>query len=224
MLMPGDFLGLADEIGMSDRLGDWVMRTACAQLAAWDRAGLPPIAMSVNVAPAQFSGPGFVDSVSRVLAASDLDPRRLELEILEQTAVDRSQLTVQALARLREIGVQIALDDFGTGYSSLVYLTQLPANILKLDRAFIRTLATDVRQAAMVGAIISLGKRLDMAIVAEGVEDDAQRVLLGELGCDLMQGYLFSRPLPPKEFAALLLREEAGSDGGWHKASVAGQA
>lgn len=224
LVMPGDFIHLVDEIGMSARLGDWVMRTACRQLVDWDHAGFPPIAMSVNVSPAQFNEAGFVGSVSHVLAASGLPPRRLELEILEQTAVDTSALTGKVLAQLRDLGVQIALDDFGTGYSSLVYLTQLPATILKLDRGFIRTLATDARQAAMVGAIISLGQRLGMQIVAEGVEDEAQRTLLGELGCDLMQGYLFSRPVAPQEFAALLERERAGLGEIGGTMSVAGQA
>lgn len=211
LVLPGEFIELVEEIGISPQLGDWVLQTACAQLAAWDRSGLAPLGISVNVFPSQFLDPGFSESVASALAQSGLDASRLELEILEQTALDASTATLDTLLGFRKRGIDIALDDFGTGYSSLVYLTRIPANVLKLDRAFIRSMAEDARQAAIVGGIIALGHRLGMRIVAEGVEEDAQRRLLADLDCDLIQGYLYSRPLPPEEFVQLLDRRVAVS-------------
>jgi len=201
MVPPGLFIGLVEEIGLSEALGEWVLRTACAQLAGWDRAGLPPIDLSVNVSPSQLMAADFVARVFEIIAASGLEPQRIELEILEESAVDGSDETRKKLLQLQTGGVKIALDDFGTGYSSLVYLTRIPASILKLDRGFISGLATDTRQAAIMAGIISLAKNLGMQIVAEGVEEEAQRIILEALDCDLIQGYLFSRPLPAADFA-----------------------
>lgn len=209
VVLPGEFIDLVEEIGISPQVGDWVLRTACAQLAAWDRSGLPPLGISVNVFASQFLDPDFGESVADALRQHGLDASRLELEILEQTALDASTATFDMLLSLRQRGIDIALDDFGTGYSSLVYLTRIPANVLKLDRAFVRPLPDDERQVAIVGGIIALGHRLGMRIIAEGVEDEAQRRLLADLGCDLIQGYLYSRPVPPQEFVRLLRREVA---------------
>ncbi len=203
MVPPGLFIWLVDEVGLSQSLGEWVLRTACAQLIAWDRVGLPPIDISVNVSPSQLLESHFVESVFGIIAASGLPPQRIELEILEESAVDATTETRNKLQQLHAGGIKIALDDFGTGYSSLVYLTRIPANVLKLDRGFIRDLANDPRQASIVSGIINLARSLGMQIVAEGVEEEAQRATLEALDCDLIQGYLFSRPLPATEFAEL---------------------
>jgi predicted signal transduction protein with EAL and GGDEF domain len=203
MVPPGLFIWLLDEIGLSQAVGEWVLRTACAQLVAWDREGLPPIDISVNVSPSQLLENHFVESVFEIIALSGLSPHRIELEILEESAVDATSETRNKLQQLQSGGVKIALDDFGTGYSSLVYLTRIPANILKLDRGFIRDLATDPRQASIVSGIINLARSLGMQIIAEGVEEETQRAILEALDCDLIQGYLFSRPLPAREFAEL---------------------
>ena len=204
LLPPGLFIGMIDEIGLSHQLGEWVLRTACAQLAAWDRLGLPAITLSVNVLPSELLQSDYVDRVLEIITSSGLKPERIELEILEETAVDSSEETKAKLFQLSTQGVKIALDDFGTGYSSLIYLTRIPANILKLDRGFICELATSPRQLSIVAGIITLARHLDMKTVAEGVETGAQRDILEVLECDLIQGYLYSPPLPAKDFSQLL--------------------
>jgi EAL domain-containing protein (putative c-di-GMP-specific phosphodiesterase class I) len=172
-------------------------------MVEWDRQGLPTIPVSVNLAPLSFEDGNLIAKIEDILNRNNLDPGRLELEILEATAANESGEIRATLLRLRAMGISIALDDFGTGYSSLVYLTQLPANVLKLDRAFIHNLATDPRQLSIVERIIALAHVLDFQVVAEGVEEERQKTLLSILGCDLIQGYLISRPVPPSEFAVL---------------------
>jgi len=201
---PGQFVSLLDEIGLGNWLGEWVMEHACAQMVEWDRQGLATIPVSVNLSPLNFQEGNLIAKIEDILNRHSLDPRRLELEILEATAANESPEIYATLLGLRAMGISIALDDFGTGYSSLVYLTQLPANVLKLDRAFIRNLATDPRQQSIVERIIALARALDFQVVAEGVEEEHQRTLLSIMGCDLIQGYLISRPVAAREFAALL--------------------
>jgi diguanylate cyclase (GGDEF)-like protein len=204
LVPPIQFVPLLDQIGLGTWLGEWVLDRACAQMAEWDRRGLAPIPVSVNIAPSHIQEGQLIDRIERALGKHGLDPSRLELEIIETTAANESPEIHATLTRLRAMGVNIALDDFGTGYSSLVYLTQLPANVLKLDRAFIRNLATDPRQQAIVESIIKLAQALDYQIVAEGVEEEQQLNLLTAMGCDLIQGYLISRPVPPDDFAELV--------------------
>jgi diguanylate cyclase (GGDEF)-like protein len=204
LVPPGQFVSLLDEIGLGNWLGEWVMEHACAQMVEWDRQGLAAIPVSVNLSPLNFQEGNLIAKIEDILNRHSLDPRRLELEILEATAANESPEIYATLLGLRAMGISIALDDFGTGYSSLVYLTQLPANVLKLDRAFIRNLATDPRQQSIVERIIALARALDFQVVAEGVEEEHQRTLLSIMGCDLIQGYLISRPVAAREFAALL--------------------
>jgi diguanylate cyclase (GGDEF)-like protein len=204
IVSPGRFIPIIDEIGLGARLGAWVIDAACAQMAAWDVQGHAPFPVSVNVSPAQFHSGEIITQVRQGLAKHGLDARRLELEILESMAVGDSANANATLGELRGIGVSIALDDFGTGYSSLVYLTQLPANVLKIDRGFIVNLLPDGRQQAIVERIISLAKVLHYTVVAEGVEDRGQATLLAAMGCDVFQGNLFSKPVRAEEFAALL--------------------
>lgn len=205
---PDQFVPLLGELGLDDWLSDWVLETACAQMAEWDRMGLPAISVSVNMSPSIFQQEHLIPKVRELFVQHGLEPWRLELEILETTAVSASEQVRSVLVGLREMAVSIALDDFGTGYSSLVYLTQLPANILKLDRAFILDLVGNTRQQAIVERIIALAKALDFLVVAEGVEDEAQRDLLIGMGCNLIQGYLISPPLPAESFV-YHLREHA---------------
>jgi len=204
MVPPGLFVPLLEEMGLSLWLDEWVLEQACAQMSQWDHEGVHPIPVSVNLSPANFHDEGIIEKVQEALHRNGLQPERLELEILEATAVRQSEEIFSIMARLRAMNINIALDDFGTGYSSLVYLTQLPANVLKLDRAFIRGLATDQRQQAIVGGIVALARVLDYTVVAEGVEEKIQRDLLADMGCDLIQGYLFSPAIPADEFARLL--------------------
>jgi diguanylate cyclase (GGDEF)-like protein len=204
LVPPGKFVNLMDEIGLATALGVWVLHTACAQLAAWDLMGLPSITVSINISPTQFEQTDIVAVVVNALAQHGLAHHRLELEILEGTAVEASIQTRNKLLGLQEQGVQMALDDFGTGYSSLVYLTRIPAKVLKLDQEFIRRLATDPRQAAIVASIILLAQGLGMQVVAEGVEEQAQLQILKDMDCDLFQGYLFSRPVPAAAFMEML--------------------
>ncbi|MDP1734392.1 MAG: EAL domain-containing protein [Sulfuritalea sp.] len=204
LVPPMQFIHVIDEIGLQGRLGEWVLDTACAQVVAWDRMGYQSLSISVNVSPAQFHNGEIMVHVREALLRHGLDSRHLELEVLESMAVHDFAGTNSILAELREMGVGIALDDFGTGYSSLVYLTQLPANVLKIDRGFIIALLSGRRQQAIVEGIISLAKALDYVVVAEGVEEQAQVTMLAAMGCDLFQGYLFSRPLSAKDFVAFL--------------------
>jgi EAL domain-containing protein (putative c-di-GMP-specific phosphodiesterase class I) len=194
---------MIEDIGLGNRVGQWVVDTACAQLKAWDAQGLPPLSVAVNVSPAQFHSADIVAQVHLALTQNALSAARLELEILESMAVGEGSIN-DTLNTLRGLGINIALDDFGTGYSSLVYLTQLPANVLKIDRGFITDLIEDARKQAIVERIISLAKVLDYKVVAEGVEEAAQAHMLTAMGCDLFQGYYFSKPLKPDDFRAFV--------------------
>ncbi len=195
---------MIDDIGLGNQLGQWVIETACAQMKAWDAAGMPPLTVSVNVSPAQFRSDTIIPQVRAALEDNALPADRLELEILESMAIGQSGGINDTLTELRQTGVGIALDDFGTGYSSLVYLTQLPANVLKIDRGFIIDLLDDPRKQAIVERIISLAQVLNYTVVAEGVEEEAQARMLGAMGCDLFQGYYFSKPLKPDDFQSFV--------------------
>ena len=201
MVLPGVFVNLLDEMGLSIWLGEWVLDQACAQMHAWDLQGFPPFPVSINFSPIQFDRTPVFDRVQDALAKYTLEPSRLEMEILESMAAGESQNAHLNLIRLRALGVSIALDDFGTGYSSLVNLTQVPADIVKLDRVFIHSVCTDPRQRQIVELIISMVKVMNLRVVAEGVEKEEQRQLLPTLGCDVLQGYLVGHPVSPEAFA-----------------------
>lgn len=204
LVSPGHFLPLLNEMGLGDWLGEWVLNTACVQAMAWQSRGLPPILMSVNVSPANFKNGSIVQLVRDALARSGLRPEHLELEILEETAITSFAEVHAILTQLREMKVHIALDDFGTGYTSLVYLSQIPANILKIDRAFISNLLSNPRQKTLLLHIIGMAKVLDYTVVAEGVEELSQLEMLRDMNCDIIQGYLFSKPLAADAFALCL--------------------
>ncbi len=196
MVMPGDFIAVAEETGLIVPIGDWVLRRACETVRRWDDAGLPPATLSVNVSARQLRGEGFVANVRAYTRELGIDPRRLEVEITESTLVGATESMIGALAALRELGVRIAIDDFGTGYSCLGYLRTLPVDTLKVDRVFVAQIAERESERALTAAIVAMGQALGLRVVAEGVETTGQAYLLSSWGCDELQGYLISRPLP----------------------------
>ena len=200
---PGRFIPVAEESGFIVAIGDWVLRQAVAQAARWHDAGMP-MRMSVNVSALQFRQPGFVDGVASTLRAAGLPGRLLELELTESILIQDVEGTLSRLHALAEIGVLLAIDDFGTGYSSLGYLKRLPIGRLKIDRSFVMDLPGDTSDASIVNAIINLGRALDIQVIAEGVETEAQRQFLRQAGCHEFQGYLFAPALDVKSFEALL--------------------
>jgi len=204
LVAPGRFIPLAVESGLIVSIGEWVLRTACAQSRRWQEAGLPPLRMAVNLSSRQFWQEGLSESIAKILAESAIDPALLELEITESDLMEDAAHTITALHALKEMGVALAIDDFGTGYSSLAYLKRFPVDTLKIDRAFVRDLPGDPDDAAIAMAIAALGRALDLDVLAEGVEHEEQVTYLRELGCAFGQGYLFSRPLPAPEITVLL--------------------
>lgn len=210
IVSPGKFIPIAEENGLIVPIGEWVLRTACAQTCAWQAAGLPSIGMAVNLSARQLREPKLLDMVERVLQETQLDPRYLELEITETTVMKNVERTCTILQELRRMGVSTAMDDFGTGYSSLGYLKKFPFHTLKIDQSFVRDLNTDPNDKAIVAAIVAMGKVLNLQLVAEGVETQAQKHSLLSLDCEVMQGYLFSRPLPAQAATDLLMSQARG--------------
>ncbi len=196
LLAPQQFIGLAEESGLIVELGLWILREACREVAGWaPPPGGEPLALSVNLSAQQLAEPRLGESLRRILAETGLEPRRLCLEIKESMLLDDVEAAVQALGRLRDLGVGFALDDFGTGYSSLSYLRRFPVDSVKIDRSFVAGLGSDAASDAIVAAVVNVSRALGLSIVAEGVETDDQLVALRALGCDLAQGYLWSEPL-----------------------------
>jgi diguanylate cyclase (GGDEF)-like protein len=210
LLFPGHFIPVAEQSGLVVAMGELVLHAACEQNREWQRQGLPPMKVAVNVSARQFRQ-GIVDTAAAVLRNTGLDPAWLELELTESAAIESFETTIAALAELRCIGVGCALDDFGTGYCGLKYLSQLPISALKIDKSFVQ--AMSVRDASIVTAIISLGHGLGLRVVAEGVETTKQLDGLVAQGCDDVQGFLFSKPVPPAEFARLIAAQSARLDG-----------
>jgi EAL domain-containing protein (putative c-di-GMP-specific phosphodiesterase class I) len=204
---PAEFIPIAEKTGLIQPLGRWVIDQTCSQIRAWREAGLsiPPVA--VNVSSLQLAGPGFVDTVTDSLRRHDLMPRDLEIEITERTLLENDESTFVALRDLRAIGVSIALDDFGTGYSALACLNRFDIDVLKIDRSLLEDLDEDQRAVGVVFSVIVLAHALSMKVVAEGVEREECAAILGELGCDEVQGFLYSKPLPPSELCTFLRSE-----------------
>jgi diguanylate cyclase (GGDEF)-like protein/PAS domain S-box-containing protein len=207
MIMPDRFISIAEETGLINQVGDWVLGEACRQAQRWIDAGIPLAVMAVNVSPVQFRQHGFVDAVAGALAASGLEAGVLELEVTEGTVMHDADATLGTLSALDRMGVALSVDDFGTGYSSLAYLKRFPVNKLKIDRSFIRDLETDLDDQAIASTIVSMGRNLRMTVLAEGVETFEQLTLLRNMDCDMAQGYYFSRPLPADEITDLLRKQ-----------------
>ncbi len=204
LVPPDSFIPLAEEIGAISVIDTWVLRTACAQAATWCRAGHPDFFMAVNVSGRELGRSDLVDRIEAVLFESGLPPDRLEVEITESTAAAQPVEALEELHQLRRAGISIAIDDFGTGYSSLSKLATFPADRLKIDRSFLSGIKRETDEAPLVSATIALAHQLGMKVTAEGVETPAQLAFLRRQGCDLLQGYIFSRPVPAEQFEELL--------------------
>jgi len=205
LVMPSDFIPLAEETGLILPIGDWILRTASAQALAWQKAGHAPLVMAINISGRQFRERNLARMIEQALGGIGLDPHRLELEITESVLMRSAEETVDTLKMLKAMGTRIAADDFGTGYSSLSYLRRFPIDTLKLDQSFIHEVVSDRGTAAIVAAVIGMAHGLGLEVIAEGVETPEQRTLLFQEGCHIMQGYLFGRPLPAVEFEQLLI-------------------
>jgi EAL domain-containing protein (putative c-di-GMP-specific phosphodiesterase class I) len=203
---PAKFIPVAEETGLILAIGKWVLRTACAQCVQWQRLGLAPVPVAVNLSPRQLSDPELVGAVSAVLAETGLAPDLLELEVTESSVMHHVDRALEVLGALKAMGVRLAIDDFGTGYSSLAQLKRFPIDTLKVDRSFIRELPADAEDKAIAEAIIAMGKTLSLTVVAEGVETLAQQEFLRQRACDQMQGFYFSRPVPMEDVEDLLRR------------------
>ena len=200
LLVPGQFLSVIEEAGLMDRVGEWVLKTACHQAYEWQGLGFPPFRVSVNLAARQLQRIDFVDMVGQVLQDTGLAPECLELELTEGSLIENTQATKKTLSAIRSLGSHLSIDDFGTGYSSLSYLKRFPVSALKIDQSFVQDITTSDDDAAIVTAMITLAHSLRLKAVAEGVETEAQQAFLQDQGCDAMQGYFISHPLPACRF------------------------
>jgi diguanylate cyclase (GGDEF)-like protein/PAS domain S-box-containing protein len=205
-VLPDEFISIAEESGLIVPIGQWALREACRQARVWQDARLPPIRLAVNISAVELRSKEFVGEVGTILSETGFDARHLELELTETFLMQDSKPTAVVLGALKELGVQLALDDFGTGYSSLSYMRRFPIDALKVDRSFVRNLATDADDASVVRAVINMGKSLHMRVVAEGVETREQLLFLEEHDCTEAQGYYFSRPVKAEGFAELMRR------------------
>jgi diguanylate cyclase (GGDEF)-like protein len=204
IVSPAQFIPLAEETGLIVPIGRWVLKEACAQNMAWQRRGLRPVAMAVNLSPRQFADPNLLQDVDEALLASGMSPVLLQLEVTESMVMRNVSRAVKVLDAIQSRGIRLAIDDFGTGYSSMSLMKQFSIDTIKIDRSFVRDLPVDTEDQAITQAIISMGKALGMTVVAEGVETLEQQAFLRSHACDEMQGFLFSKPLPPRQMAELL--------------------
>jgi len=207
LVAPLEFIPVLEESGLIVLAGEWVLRAACAQIRAWQRDGLTPVPIAINLSAKQFHQQDIVAMVMRALLEYDVDPGMLELEITESAAMHDAKATSATLHKLKALGVRIAIDDFGTGYSSLSYLKRFPIDSLKLDRSFVTELPGNQDDASIAQAVITMAHALRLKVVAEGVENEAQLEFLAAHACDEMQGYYFSRPLPV-DLCTQLLKEQ----------------
>jgi EAL domain-containing protein (putative c-di-GMP-specific phosphodiesterase class I) len=204
LVSPSQFVPLAEETGLIIPIGEWVLRTACAQNRLWQSMGFPPMRVAVNLSVRQFEQRNLVETIGRVIKETGLDPNYLELELTEGLIMKNPEITVATLRSLHEMGIQISIDDFGTGYSSLSYLRRFPIHALKIDQSFVRDIITDPDGTVIVTAIILLAHSLKLKVIAEGVETRDQLDFVRSLKCHEMQGYLFSKPVPGEEITRLL--------------------
>jgi diguanylate cyclase (GGDEF)-like protein/PAS domain S-box-containing protein len=210
MVSPAEFIPLAEETGLIVAIGEWVLKAACEYTHLWHRggAGMPPLRVAVNLSARQFAQPSLVRDVARILDTTGLQPGALDLEITESMVMGNPEQAIQTLRQLKSMGISLSIDDFGTGYSSLGYLKRFPLDHIKIDRSFIKDIPEDNDDATITRTIIAMAHNLRLKVIAEGVETEAQLNFLREHGCDEMQGYYFSRPLPGNEFNELLKARE----------------
>ena len=212
LIAPARFIPVAEESGMVGQIGEWVLRTACAQIQNWQGMGLYP-QIAVNVSARQFQQYDLSKLVSEVIREAQISPESLEIELTESAVMHDAESSVITLERLKQLGVRISIDDFGTGYSSLSYLKRLPLDILKIDQSFVRDISSDVNDAAIVRAIITLARNLGMKVIAEGVETEAQLSFLNAYGCQYAQGYLFGQPMSADELTGQLRPRQKSAAG-----------
>jgi EAL domain-containing protein (putative c-di-GMP-specific phosphodiesterase class I) len=203
---PAKFIPVAEEANLINQIGEQVLRAACRQAREWVDLGFDGLSVSVNLSARQFRQGHLVSTIQSALAESGLEAERLELELTESTIMGHGEEFVGMLADLKKLGVRVAIDDFGTGYSNLSYLSRFPIDSLKIDRSFVSEVANDQQHALLAQAVISLGHSLRLKVVAEGVETAEQLDFLRHHGCDEVQGYFFSKPVPPDEFTRMLAR------------------
>lgn len=208
---PAEFIPLAEEIGLIVAIGEWVLDAACAQGAAWIRDGLPSLSIAVNLSPRELRDPLLIDRIARVLQRSGLPAHLLELELTEGVVMDDIDRNIETLKAIRALGARLAIDDFGTGYSSLAYLSRLPIQTLKVDRALITPMEYSANAATLVSTVVSLAHALELDVVAEGVETIVQRNLLAGMHCDQLQGYLFSKPIDADALAGMVRQSVAAA-------------
>jgi EAL domain-containing protein (putative c-di-GMP-specific phosphodiesterase class I) len=206
---PGVFLARAEENGLIVPINEWVLREACREAKSWVGQGLPPMRISVNLSSIQFRKQSVPLLIAKILGDTGLEPGRLVVELTENIVMQDTDVVADELRRLHELGVGIAIDDFGTGYSSLTYVKHFPVDRIKIDQCFVRNLACDPHDAAIVRAIVSLGHSLELKIVAEGVETAEQVELLRAERCDEMQGYYIAKPMPAQDFIAFVRGQPA---------------
>jgi EAL domain-containing protein (putative c-di-GMP-specific phosphodiesterase class I) len=204
LVAPDDFIPILEENGLIVAVGEWVIRRACEQAMAWRRAGLPPLPLAINLSARQFMHRGLIQAIRDIVGDTGIDPGLLEFEITETALMQHGGQTLETLGQIYRMGIRLSIDDFGTGYSSLAYLKRFPVRKIKIDRAFVRDLETSSEDQAIVAAIMALAGSLGMAVVAEGVENEAQLALLRRHGCQFAQGYLFARPVDAAAVPALL--------------------
>ncbi|MBI2241071.1 MAG: EAL domain-containing protein [Magnetospirillum gryphiswaldense] len=204
MVNPGEFIPVAEETGLIEQIGTWVLRRSCQQLREWQDQNLSTVKVSVNVSARQFKSRALLDIVTGVLAETGLDPKWLELEITESMLMNDVEAAVRKMTSLRDLGLGLSIDDFGTGYSSLSYLGRFPITTLKIDRAFIADVDRNPKTAEIARAIIGLSRGLNLEVVAEGCEIEAHIQFLKDNGCDTVQGFYYSRPVPADQFRAML--------------------
>lgn len=204
---PGDFIPIAEESGLIIEMGDWILETACKQAKQWVDAGLTNCKVSVNVSSVQFKQSALIEKVKAALDKSGLPPQLLELELTESAVMSDVEDNIDRLAEFQQMGITVAIDDFGTGYSSLSYLKRFPIDTLKIDRSFIDELASSENDVAIVKAIMLLADTMQLKVVAEGIETLEQLKILNQFGCQYIQGYFFSKPLPYEQFVSFAERE-----------------
>jgi predicted signal transduction protein with EAL and GGDEF domain/HAMP domain-containing protein len=209
LVSPGEFISLCEECGLIVPLGEWILRSVCAQAQSWEAAGLGPIRVSVNLSARQLRQEGIVQTVRQILEETDLGPAALVLELTESMLMQPSGVAGRTIRELADLGVSIAIDDFGTGYSSLSYLKNFPVSTLKIDRSFIQDVTTSANDAGITTAILAMAKAMDLDVVAEGVETEEQAAFLKKRGCPKIQGYLVGRPMPAVEFGGYLRAERS---------------
>ncbi|BDI15062.1 hypothetical protein ANSO36C_08640 [Nostoc cf. commune SO-36] len=205
MIYPTEFIPLAESTGLIVPIGKWVLKKVCKQIKSWRDAGIYSLLVAVNLSVIEFNQPDFIHKIVNFITANDLEPNYLEIELTESMIMQDVNSAIATMIKLQSLGIKIAIDDFGTGYSSLIYLKNLPINTLKIDRYFIHNVANDPQKSAITKALIQMAHNLNLDVIAEGVETEAELAFLRQYNCNSMQGFLFSRPLPSAEFEKFLL-------------------